>query len=52
MISLTSRFRGKRKVWLNFFAENSQNDPKTHSYKDNAKFHPAFFATMLSYATL
>jgi hypothetical protein len=51
MISLTPRFRQKREVWLRFFAENVQNDPKTHSYEDNAKFNAAFSATMLSHAS-
>jgi hypothetical protein len=50
-ISLTPRFCQKRKVWLRFFAENAQNDPKTHSYEDNAKFNSAFSATMLRYAS-
>ncbi len=49
-ISLTPRFCQKRKVWLCFFAENAENDPKTHSYEDNAKFNSAFLATTLSYA--
>jgi hypothetical protein len=51
MISLTPRFRRKHKVWLNFYAENAQNDPKTDSYKDNAIFYITFSMTMLSYAT-
>ncbi len=38
-ISLTPRFRQKREVWLRFFAENDQNDPKTRSYEDSAKFN-------------
>ncbi len=50
-ISLTQRFRRKREVWLRFFAENAQNDPKTHSYEDSAKFDVAFSATMLSHAS-
>jgi hypothetical protein len=33
------------------FRRKCSNDPKTHSYKDNAKFHSAFLATMLSYAS-
>ncbi len=49
MISLTPHFR--RKVWLPFYAENAQNDPKTHNYEDNAKFHSAFSPTKLSYAS-
>jgi hypothetical protein len=49
-ISLTPRFRRKHEVWLPFFAENAQNDPKTHNYKDNDKFHSVFLPTMLSYA--
>ncbi len=49
-ISLTPRFRWKREVWLCFFAENAQNDPKMHSYEDSAKFNSAFLATMLSHA--
>ncbi len=36
-ISLTPRFRRKHEVWLRFFAENAQNDPKTHNYEDNAQ---------------
>jgi hypothetical protein len=51
MISLTPRFRRKREVWLRFFAENVQNDPKTHSYEDNAKFNAEFLATMFSHAS-
>ncbi len=50
MISLTPRFRRKREVWLRFFAENAESDPKTHSYKDSAKFNSAFSATTLSHA--
>ncbi len=50
-ISLTLRFRQKREVWLRFFAENAQNDPKTHSYEDKAKFNSAFSATTLSHAS-
>ncbi len=51
MISLTLRFCRKREVWLHFFAKNAQNDPKTHSYEDSAKFNVAFSATMLSHAS-
>jgi hypothetical protein len=51
MISLTPCFRWKREVWLRFFAENAQNDPKTHSYEDSAKFNAAFLATALSHAS-
>ncbi len=43
-ISLTPCIRQKREVWLRFFAENAQNDPKTHSCKDSAKFNSAFSA--------
>ncbi len=50
-ISLTPRFRWKRKFWLHFFAEKVQNDPKTCSCEDNAKFNSAFSVTMLSYTT-
>jgi hypothetical protein len=50
-ISLTPRFRRKRKVSLRFFAENAQNDPKTHSYEDSAKFNSAFSVTTLSHAS-
>jgi hypothetical protein len=50
-ISLTPRFRRKREDWLHFFAENTQNNPKMHSYKDNAKFNAAFLATTLSHAS-
>ncbi len=50
-ISLTPRFRGKRGVWLRFFAENAHNDPKTHSYEDSAKFNSAFSATTLIHAS-
>ncbi len=50
-ISLTRRFCRKREVRLPFFAENAQNDLKTHSYEDNAKFHSAFSPTTLSYAS-
>jgi hypothetical protein len=34
-----------------FSVKNTQNDQKPHSYKDNAQFHSAFLATMLSYAS-
>ncbi len=50
-ISLTPRFRRKCEVWLRFFAENAQNDPKTHSYEDSAKFNVAFSASMLSHTS-
>ncbi len=50
--SLTLRFHQKREVWLRLFAENAQNDPKLHSYKDSAKFNVTFSETMLSYASL
>ncbi len=40
-INLTPRFRRKYEVWLQFFAENAQNYPKTDSYEDNTKFHSA-----------
>ncbi len=50
-ISLTPRFRRKREVWLRFFAKNAQNDPKMHSYEDNAKLNSAFSATPLSHAS-
>ncbi len=50
-ISLTPCFHQQREDWLPFFTENAQNDPKTHSYEDNAKFHSAFLATMFSYAS-
>jgi hypothetical protein len=33
------------------FTENAQNDLKTHSYEDSAKFDSAFWATMLSHAS-
>ncbi len=46
---LTPHFR--RKVWLPFYTENAQNDPKTHNYEDKAKFHFAFSPTKLSYAS-
>jgi hypothetical protein len=51
-ISLTPRFCRKREVWVRFFAENAQNDPKTHSNEDTAKFNITFWATMLSHASL
>jgi hypothetical protein len=50
-ISSTQRFRRKREVWLRFFAENAQNDPKTHNCEDSAKFNSAFSATTLSHAS-
>jgi hypothetical protein len=50
-ISLTPHFRRKREIWLRFFAENAQNDPKTHSYEDSAKFNVTFLATTLSHAS-
>jgi hypothetical protein len=50
-ISLTQRFRRKREVWLRFFAKSAQNDPKTHSYEDSAKFNITFSATTLSHAS-
>ncbi len=51
MISVTPRFRRKREVWLRFFAENAQNDPKKHSYEESAKFYVAFSTTTLSHAS-
>ncbi len=48
MISLNPRFRWKREVWFRFYA---QNDPKTHSYEDCAKFNSVFLATMLIHAS-
>jgi hypothetical protein len=33
------------------FRRNAQNDPKTHSYEDKAKFYSAFSPTTLSYAS-
>jgi hypothetical protein len=51
MISLTPCFRQKCEVWLHFFAKNAQNDLKTHSCKDSAKFNSAFSATTLSHAS-
>ncbi len=50
-IKLTPCCRQKCEVWLHFFAEDAQNNQKTHNYKDNAKFHSAFLVTMLGYAT-
>jgi hypothetical protein len=50
-ISLTPRFRQKREVWLRFFAENDQNDPKTYSYEDSAKFNVTFLVITLSHAS-
>jgi hypothetical protein len=50
-ISLTLRIRRKCEVWLPFFAENAQNDSKTHSFEDNAKFHSTFSPTTLSHAS-
>jgi hypothetical protein len=49
--SSTLRFCRKREVLLRFFAENAQNDPKMHSYEDNAKFNVAFLVTTLSHAS-
>jgi hypothetical protein len=37
--SLTPHFIQKHEVWLHFFAENTQNYQKMHSYEDNTKFH-------------
>jgi hypothetical protein len=34
-----------------FSPKNAQNDPKKHSYKDNAKVNSAFLATTLSHAS-
>ncbi len=48
--SLTRRYCRKHEVWLRFFAENAQNDPKTHSREDSAKFNSVFLATTLSHA--
>ncbi len=50
-IRLIPRFRQKCEVLLRFFAENAQNDPKTHRYEDSAKFNSAFSATTLSHAS-
>jgi hypothetical protein len=41
MISFTPRFRQKREVWLCLFTKNAKNIPKTHSYKEKAKFNIA-----------
>jgi hypothetical protein len=51
--SFTSHFlqQRNREAWLRFFTENAQNDPKTHSYEDNAKFNSAFSVTILSHAS-
>ncbi len=48
-ISLTLRFCGKSEVWLNFFAKDAHNDPKTRSYEENANYC-TFSAATLSYA--
>jgi hypothetical protein len=50
-ISLTPRCCQKHEAWLHIFAEDTQNNPYTHSYKEKARFHSVFLATMLSYAT-
>ncbi len=50
-ISLAPCFCQKREVWLRFFAKNAQNDPKTNSYEDSAKFNSTSSATMLSLAS-
>jgi hypothetical protein len=50
-ISLTPRFRRKRKVWLHFFVENAQIDPKMHSYEDSGKFNVTVSASTLSHAS-
>jgi hypothetical protein len=34
-----------------FFAEDTKNDPKMHSYGDNAQFCSVFSATLFTYAT-
>jgi hypothetical protein len=47
MISFTPSLCQKHEVWLRFFAKNAQNNPKTHSYEDNANFTACFW---LSYA--
>jgi hypothetical protein len=49
--SLIPRIRQKCKVWLHFFAENAQNNAKTHIYEDKVKFNSAFSVTTLSYAS-
>jgi hypothetical protein len=51
MNSVTLRCHRKHKVWLHFFAEEAQNDPKTHCYEENAKFHSALLVATLIYAT-
>jgi hypothetical protein len=33
------------------FRQNAQNDPKTHSYEDSAKFNSTFSATRFSHAS-
>jgi hypothetical protein len=49
--SFTPHFRRQLLVWLRFFAENAQNDPKMHSYEDYAKFNAAISATTLSHTS-
>ncbi len=49
-ISWTPCFCRKHEVWLIFFTESAQNDPKTHSYEDDTKFNPTFSATTVSCA--
>jgi hypothetical protein len=50
MISLTRHCCRKSEVGLHFFAEDAQNNKKTHSYKDNAKFHFTFLQATLRFA--
>jgi hypothetical protein len=50
-ISLTRCCHQKHEVSIRIFAENAQDDLKICKYEDNAEFHSAFLATVLSYAT-
>jgi hypothetical protein len=41
----------KTRSLLRFCAEDAKKIIQKRSYEDNSKFHPAFLATALSYAT-
>jgi hypothetical protein len=51
IVGLTRRCPQKRKVSLCIFDKDCQDDPKTVSYEDHAKFHSEFSVTALIDAT-
>jgi hypothetical protein len=51
MFTVTRHICQKWKVSLCVFTENAQFNLKTRSFEENAKFHFAFLATALSFAS-